>query len=187
MTNPTTAVPSTAPGDPGRHETLRDGSQVLLRPLRPDDRAAEAAFIEALSPDARHYRFLGQVHAGEALLDRLTKVDFARDFALVAAVPDDGRERIVGVARYALDPDGTGCECAVTVADAWQRRGLGAALMGRLIEVARSRGVRSMVSIDDADNAAMRDLARFLGFRSMPDPQDARQCIHRLDLQAPSA
>jgi acetyltransferase len=186
MTTPRSTVPSPGPAGPRSTETLRDGSTVLVRPLRPDDRAAEAAFIEGLSPDARRYRFLGQVHAGEALLDRLTNVDFARDFALAAVVPDDGAgERIVGVARYGLDADGAACECAVTVADAWQGRGLGATLMRHLIGVARSRGIRTMVSVDDVDNTAMRDLAKFLGFRSTPDPQDARQCIHRLDLQVP--
>jgi hypothetical protein len=55
--------------------------------------------------------------------------------------------------------------------------------MRHLIEVARSRGVRSMFSIDEADNASMRDLAKFLGFRRTRDPDDATQVIHTLTLQ----
>ena len=66
--------------------------------------------------------------------------------------------------------------------DEWHGRGLGTALMRHLIEVARARGIHRMESIDSAENVEMRDLARFLGFHTSTDPEDARQVIHRLDL-----
>ncbi len=100
----------------------------------------------------------------------------------MALVHRDGEKREVGVSRFSLGADGQTCECAVTVADEWQHKGLGVVLMRHLIEVARARGIRSMVSYDAADNAAMRELADFLGFRRAVDPADPRQVVHTLSL-----
>jgi GNAT superfamily N-acetyltransferase len=164
-------------------ERLRDGSEVLVRPLSTRDHDAERAFIEGLSPDARRHRFLAQMlHPSEQLVDQLTDIDFEKRVAFAAVVADGGHERIVGVARYGVDQAGS-CECAVTVADAWHGKGLGTALMQRLTTLARERGLRSMYSIDAADNMEMLELARYLCFESTLDPDDASLCVHRLDLQ----
>lgn len=180
-TEPLGQVPSADPTRPRWMETLRDRSQVLIRPLAPTDRAAELAFVEGLTEEARRYRFLGTMDtASERLLDTLTEVDQVHDVAFAAVVPDDGHERIVGVSRYGLNGDG--CECAVTVSDDWQDKGLGTALMRHLIEVARARGMHRMYSVDSAENLRMRDLARFLGFHTRVDPDDPSQVIHELAL-----
>jgi GNAT superfamily N-acetyltransferase len=103
--------------------------------------------------------------------------------AFVALVHREGEKREIGVARYSTSADGGTCECAVTVSDDWRNRGLGTLLMRHLIDVARSRGVRSMMSIDEADNTGMRDLAKFFGFRRKSDPDDRSLVIHTLKLQ----
>jgi len=175
--------PSQDPSEPRWIETLRDRTTVLVRPLAKTDREAERAFIEGLSAESRRFRFLGSIKApSEHLLDRLTNVDQVHDVAFVAVVREGAGENIVGVARYGTDASGETCECAVTVDDEWHGRGLGTALMRHLIEVARARGIHRMESIDSAENVEMRDLARFLGFHTSTDPEDARQVIHRLDL-----
>lgn len=164
-------------------ETLRDGTHVLIRPIHAADAALEKKFIERLSPASRRFRFLGSIgEPSDELLRHLTDVDYRRDAAFVALVHRDGEKREIGVSRFSLGADGRSCECAVTVADEWQGRGLGAVLMRHLIEVARARGIRSMVSYDAADNTAMRDLARFLGFRRAADPDDPTQVVHTLSL-----
>jgi GNAT superfamily N-acetyltransferase len=173
-------------------DTLPGGERVLLRPIEPGDRDAERAFIAALSPEARHDRFLGQVVApGEDLLTRLTEPDMLHDVAYVALAAGAGDvpgaapgAPILGVARYGADRDGRACECAVTVAEGWRQRGLATRLMRHLIDLARARGIRTMYSIDAADNAAMRALAADLGFTRNLDPDDAAQVIHHLDLRA---
>ena len=177
--------PAAGPEYPRWSETLRDHSQVLIRPVTPQDRAAERAFIEGLSAQARRYRFLGQVGCpSEDTINRLTDLDYVHDVAFAAVVAQDARQKFVGVSRYGTDATGRHCECAVTVGDEWQDKGLGTVLMRHLIEVARSRGIRSMYSIDSAENIRMHDLAKFLGFRTRPDPDDATQVIHELELQA---
>jgi GNAT superfamily N-acetyltransferase len=186
-TNPLVSRASSAPDVPRWTETLRDRSEVLIRPIQPQDRAAEARFIEGLSMQAKRYRFLGQVASpSESLVAHLTGVDFVHDVAFVAVVHEDAHERIVGVARYSVDPDGTRCECAVTVAEDWQDKGLGTILMRHLIDLARARGIRTMYSIDAVDNTEMRELARHLGFQTRLDPQDPTLYIHQLELQSPA-
>jgi GNAT superfamily N-acetyltransferase len=185
----TAAVKPLVPAAPSRDaphwtETLSDGTHVIIRPIRKEDAALERAFIRRLSPESRRLRFLGQMNeASDELVKALTDIDYRRDVAFVALVHRDGEKREIGVARYGTDKDGGVCECAVTVAEEWRKRGLGVILMRHLIEVARSRGVRSMFSIDEADNAGMRDLAKFLGFKRARDPDDATQVIHTLTLQ----
>src|SRR5207344_594371 len=97
-------------------ETLRDGTRVVIRPLVRTDAARERAFIESLSPETARFRFLGQVrHPSIELIRQLTDLDYDRDVAFAAVVPDDADEKILGVARYSTARDGSSCECAVTV------------------------------------------------------------------------
>src|SRR5690606_10094365 len=76
------SIPSPRPanvvdGLPSWNERLRDGSQVLIRPIRSEDGPAELAFIEALSLNARHNRFLGQIgHPSDAMVRRFVELDF---------------------------------------------------------------------------------------------------------------
>lgn len=162
-------------------ETLHDGSRVLVRAIRPGDKARDAAFIAGLSERSRRMRFLGQVRGlSDAELRRLTEIDQVHDVAFVAISEVD--DHIVGISRYSRMADGEGCECAVAVADEWQGVGLGARLMHYLIEDARARGLRRMVSFDLAENAEMRELAHFLGFSTRPDKDDARMVVHELAL-----
>lgn len=164
-------------------EALADGSHVLIRPLRPEDRQREADFIAGLSPEARRFRFLCSMQeVSPALLDQLMAVDFHENVAYVALAHEQGELVEIGISRYSLAADGR-CECAVTVADAWQHRGLAVALMRHLIDTARRNGLRQMYSVDSAANTAMQELVRFLGFSSHQDPQDPTQMIHSLQLQ----
>jgi GNAT superfamily N-acetyltransferase len=111
---------------------------------------------------------------------RWTDLDYLHDLAFVAVVPDGGADKFVGVSRYSSNPEGTDCEFAVTVLDDWQDKGLGVALMTHLIEVARSRGIKRMWSLDSAENLEMADLARYLGFQRQRDRKDSSQVIHSL-------
>jgi GNAT superfamily N-acetyltransferase len=102
--------------------------------------------------------------------------------AFVALVHENGALREIGISRYSATSDGKRCECAVTVADEWQGRGLGVLLMRHLVDIARRNGFKQMFSVDAADNQAMRDLASYLGFSRRLDPEDSALVIHSLDL-----
>jgi acetyltransferase len=141
------------------------GETVALRPIRPEDAAIEQEFVQRLSPEARHFRFMNTLRElTPQMLARFTQIDYDREMALVATVGEDERE--IGVVRYITNPDGESCEFALVVLDEWQRRGLGRRLMTLLIDVARSRGLREMIGHVLADNAPMLALCESLGFSS---------------------
>ena len=173
-----------APADvPESMVTLRGGSEVTIRVLRKEDAELDRDFIRNLSPESRWMRFLGQVgEPSDSLIRKLTELDYRHDMAFVALSQEGGVAHAVGVSRYSVAPDDLSCECAVTVADAWQGKGLGTVLMRDLIDIARKRGIHSMFSIDANENERMRELARDLGFKREQDPDDATRVIHRLVL-----
>ncbi len=179
------APPPSFPAIEGDHwiEKLSDGSRVLIRPLRAEDRARESDLIKRLSPQARYFRFLGTMHeASPMLLDQLMNVDYRNTMAFVALAHENGVLREVGVSRYGASSDDQHCECAITVADDWQHRGLAVILMRRLIDIARRNGFRQMFTIEATGNEPMHELALYLGFREGPRQDDATQLVHTLDL-----
>ena len=164
------------------HETLRDGTRVLIRPIQKEDAAIERAFLERLSAGSRAFRFHGEVKVSDAMIKRLTDVNCQRDMAFVALRHDEGEKREIGVCRFCVSDDGRACECAVAIGDEWQGRGLGYLLMCHLIEVARQRGIEQMIAIVSTGNRAMGGLATSLGF----EPEDARdypgEIVYRLKM-----
>jgi GNAT superfamily N-acetyltransferase len=164
-------------------EALHDGTRVLVRPLRPQDRGLEEEFLRKLSHEARRFRFLGDFkEPSKALIDQLMHVDVTHDMAFAAFAHDNGHLREVGISRYSATADGKQCECAVTVADDWRNRGLAVLLMRHLIHVARTHNLTRMFSMDDVTNEPMRELAKFLGFKCELHPEDPKTVVYSLDL-----
>ena len=177
------SVSASTPDATECHEQLRDGTTVVIRPIRAADKALEREFIERLSPQSRRYRFLGTIKSpSEELLRQFTQPELARGIAFIALDVSGPGAREIGVCRYSASLDGLSCECAVAVSDEWQGKGLATILMRRLIDAARTHGVKRMYSIDANDNEAMRELAEHLGFRRTVDPEDPTLVIHTLEL-----
>ncbi|HZW58892.1 MAG TPA: GNAT family N-acetyltransferase [Woeseiaceae bacterium] len=167
------------------HQLEIAGHTVTIRPMCHGDSEMEQEFVRRLSPEAKHYRFLGAVRElSPRELRQFCGVDGHHSMAFVATVEEGGRQRQVGVSRYAPNADGNAREIAITVADDWQHRGLGTRLAKALIQHAREHGVKKLYSVDLADNSLMRMLATDLGMRASMDPDDARQVIYSLNLAA---
>lgn len=159
------------------------GETVTIRPIRANDLEMEQGFIRRLSPAAKHYRFLGGVRElPPHELTSLCDVDGKNSMAFVATVLRNGQEVEIGVSRYSPAAGATTREIAVTVADEWQHRGLGATLVKQLIDTAKLNGVTRLYSVDLVDNVGMAALARDLRMTSMPDPSDPCQVIYSLAL-----
>lgn len=145
--------------------TLRDGTRVVIRPIRPEDRRIEQDFVHNLSDESRYFRFFNAVRdLSETALTRFTQVDYDRDMALIAVICENALETQIGVARYSINPDGRSCEFAIAVADAWQRKGIGSRLMHSLTDAARRRGLETMEGLVLSGNARMLALMDGLGF-----------------------
>ena len=180
-----TAAPHAFPAVPDDHwvERLHDGSYVLIRQLRQEDRQRETEFIRRLSPESRRARFLSEFREpSPALIDQMMKVDGNRSVALVALVHDDGTLREIGICRYGATSESYTCECAISIADDWQRRGLGTILMRQMMGMALHHGFRRMISLDAASNDAMHHFTHRLGFSRCADSDDSTQVIHSIDL-----
>ena len=152
---------------------LPDGTDLTIRPIRPEDAQIEQAFVRGLSAQTKYFRFMQSLQelSREELI-RLTQLDYHRELALIATVQENGAEVEIGVARYAMNPDGESCEFALVVADAWQHRGIGSRLMLALMEAARERGFRSMEGEVLSSNQPMLGLVRDLGFTVRTSPDD---------------
>ncbi|MBK7470416.1 MAG: bifunctional acetate--CoA ligase family protein/GNAT family N-acetyltransferase [Betaproteobacteria bacterium] len=157
---------------------LPDGQTYLIRPIRPEDADHLQTFVRSLSSESRYFRFISSApEISPKALVRYTQIDYHRELALVAvanaAEPGAARtEKIVGVARYLLNPGGDSAEFAVVVADDWAGRGLGSRLMNGICEVARNKGVQRIEGYILANNRNMLKLMRGLGFTISADPDD---------------
>ena len=147
---------------------------ITVRPIRPEDIDLETEFARKLSKETRYNRFLGGgIKLTAEMLEKFTRIDFSRDMALMATATIEEAETAIGVARYVRLADGVTCEFAITIADAWQGRGIGRKLLAMLVDSARGHGMRRIVGDVLATNTPMLRLARSQGFRIDWHPEGA--------------
>jgi acetyltransferase len=143
------------------------GTSICIRPLRPDDREREVAFINSLSQESLYFRLLTPLkYLPRHLLDQLMDVDGERRMAFVATIAIDGQERIIGIARYGETDERGTVELGITVADDWHRQGIAVQLLKQLFRYARARGYEKMTGLVLPQNRSMLALAHRMGFRS---------------------
>ena len=156
-----------------RHWQLPSGQDVVIRPIRPEDADLTQAFVRSLSPESRYFRFMDTMsELAQPELARLTQIDYTREMAILALTEMDGREVELGVARYAMNPDGDSCEFALVVHDQWQKQGIGHKLMDVLMDIARGMGIDRMEGEVLKNNSGMLKLVQGLGFTVEPHPED---------------
>jgi RimJ/RimL family protein N-acetyltransferase len=154
----------TGPSKYSHAEVLRDGRRMEIRALRPGDRAGLLAAVGRVGAPSLYRRFLGAKHGfTEKEVDFFSNVDFVNHVALVAVMPEDGRETIVGGARYIVGPPGQ-AEVAFMIVDDYQGLGIGAALMRHLSAIAHAAGIRELIADVLSDNAAMLAVFKKSGF-----------------------
>jgi acetyltransferase len=150
-----------------------DGTNVVIRPIRPEDAALEQEFVRNLSEESRYFRFMNSVQElSESMLVRFTQIDYNREMALIAVKFEHEKEIELGVTRYAINPDGESCEFALVVADSMRGTGLGLKLMIALMDAARSKGLKTIEGEVLNNNASMLKLMRRLGFTIEANPED---------------
>jgi GNAT superfamily N-acetyltransferase len=154
---------------------LPSGEGVIVRTAEPQDAPSIQAYIHGLSPASRQSRFLGSLNVlSPAELARMTRADHGSGRTLIAELATDGPRIMIGEARYAVAPDGLGCELAVSVAEAWRRRTLGSQLLAGLVRRAKSLRIRYLFGDVLRTNEPMRALVRKLGFSETAPIGDAR-------------
>jgi acetyltransferase len=145
--------------------TLKDGTLVTLRPIKPEDEPLWKGMLASCSPETIYSRFrtLFQWRSHEAAT-RYCFIDYDREIAIVAEIAIESVRRLLGVGRLVADPDHEAVEYAVLVSDAWQDKGLGGVLTDYCLEIAKHWGLSRIVAETANDNARMLALFGNRGF-----------------------
>ncbi len=153
---------------PNQYESewlLKDGTPVSIRPVKPEDESLVADLLDRCSERTIYFRYFRVIKSWphEALI-RFTQNDYDREISLVAIGLPPGPTVMMGVGRLVMIPEQDAAEFAVMVADPWQGEGLGPKLIERAIEIARENGVRTLYGEVQAENTAMLELVKKMGF-----------------------
>ena len=133
-------------------------------------RSKRLRFFSALSELPRHQ------------LARYAQIDYGREMVIIATCQEEGRQRILGEARYSILLDGRSCDFAIVIADDMAGQGLGSRLMKRLMEAAREQGLTTIRGQVLADNEPMLGLMEALGFMiNLTDDESMVEVSRRLD------
>ncbi|MDO8724224.1 MAG: GNAT family N-acetyltransferase, partial [Syntrophales bacterium] len=144
---------------------LTEGTAVLLRPIRPEDEPAEHEMLSSLSQETLRTRFFSAIKdISHEWLILFCNIDYDRHMAIVAELRENGKKKMIGVARLIMNPDLTSGEVAVLVHDRFQGKGLGYKLVEVLIEIARERGLEDVRADVLTENEKMLRIFRRLGF-----------------------
>ena len=168
--------------------TLKNGREVFIRPIRPDDAPLIEAFFDTLSDQTRHWRFLHPIKMlTPQMIARFTQVDYERDLALVGLArkdPDDpaAGDMLVGVTRYVREADASRAEFAIVVTDSWQGTGLASVLMAEMVAHARRVGLKRLVGLVHRQNVRMLNFMRHQGFRIDRSTSEPSLQVTTLDL-----
>jgi acetyltransferase len=164
-----------------RQITLRDGTAVFVRPIRPEDEALYGTFLAAVTPEDARMRFLGAMgKLSRSLIDSFTHLDYARAMAFVAL--DMASGELLAVVRLHNNAANDSGEYAIVVRSDCKGRGLGWQLMQIMIAYARAKGLRAIEGKVLHENKAMLDMCRQFGFAIAIDPKNAAICDVRLGL-----
>lgn len=144
---------------------LKDGREVLLRPIRPEDEQLEINMFSVLSRETLYFRFFGYVpKLTHEFLARFTQIDYDREMAIIAELEEDGEKKMIGVVRIIADAWKESAEYAIVVADPWHGLGLGSYLTNFILEIARDMGLERITANVLSTNKSMLRLFERKGF-----------------------
>jgi len=165
---------------------LPGGESVMVRAISPQDADRVQAYMRNLSVWTRRNRFLGAVsELAPTELDRLTRMNGPGELALIAFASAGGETAMIAEAVQVIAPESQRCEIALSITDAWQRKGLGTLLLSNMESRARKLGARYLIGEVLRTNDAMKGLARKAGFAIRGPFKDARLIEIVKDLSSP--
>jgi acetyltransferase len=158
--------------------TMKDGENVVIRPIRAEDELLMRGFHASLSDETVYQRYLSPLQVSTRTaherLARVTHNDYDREIALVAEGEDNGERAILGVGRLSK-LHGTGDEARFTmlVSDRYQGTGLGRELLTRTVQIGHDEKIKRIIALMSPENEAMKSLCRSVGFSSFEiDPEN---------------
>lgn len=152
---------------------LKDGTSVLLRPIKPEDETLLDELFKSLSEETMRLRFFQVIKdVTHETLTRYCNLDYDREVAIVAERQKD-KKRIIGAGRVILEPGGKSGEFAVLVGDEWQGLGLGSKLIDYIVQIGKDAGLETIYGFVISDNSQMINLCTKKGFKMEPFDEEA--------------
>lgn len=151
--------------------SLKDGTEVMIRPIRPEDEPLIVKFHETLSEASVYLRYFHPIKLSQRVtherLIRICFIDYDREIALVADRRDSetGEHHILAVGRLIKEHATHDAEFAIVISDRVQRSGLGTELLSRLVRIARDEGLQRLKADILPENRGMQRVCEKLGFR----------------------
>ena len=154
---------------PGR---LPDGSEILMRPIKPEDEPLEHEFLATISKETLRRRFFSIPKTiTHDMLTTFCNIDYDREMAIVAEIKNGDKRKLVGIGRLVIEPGYRAGEFAILVHDSFHGKGLGYKLADELIGIGEERGLDEIYGTVQSDNERMLRVCRKLGFttKALPD------------------
>ena len=149
------------------HWQLPNGTEITIRPIRPEDADMEKDFVHHLSERSKYFRFMQALQElTPEMLVRFTQIDYDREMAFIAVNKEEDKE--LGVGRYMMNPDGNSADFALVVSDQYQGMGIGFRIMRALMQSAKHKGITKFEGEILTVNEAMLSLVKKLGFSIEP-------------------
>jgi acetyltransferase len=148
-----------------QHHQLSNGTNITIRPIRPEDAVMEKHFVSRLSERTKFFRYKQALQElTPEMIVRFTQIDYDREMAFVVVTEDENQHDELGVGRYTMNPDGRTAEFAIVVADDCQCLGIGSKLLKTLMQTAKDKGVALFEAEVLTANVSMLALVAKLGF-----------------------
>ena len=161
--------------------TTRNGIDFRVRPAQPSDEPALAEFFTHVEKDDLRFRFLSGVSTvGHHLLAMMTDVDHNRTENILAF--DTDCKTIIASAMLAADEDGKRAEVAMAIREDFKQKGISWTLLQNITQIARTKGIQTLESIEVRDHNEAINMEREMGFKSFAMPGDATLIVLRADL-----
>jgi acetyltransferase len=146
--------------------TLKNGQEILLRPIKPEDEPMWLEMFQSFSDDSIRYRFFQMLKdTPHELRVRYCNIDYDREIAIVAELNQEGHRKILGVSRLSMEPGGKSGELAFIIVDKWQGFGLGTKMVDYVLEIAKEMRIEQIFVIMLPDNYRALNLAKKMGFQ----------------------
>ena len=152
---------------------LKDGREILFRPIKPEDEPLWLEMFQSFSEESIRYRFFQILkETPHEVRVRYCNIDYDREIAIVPIIKEENTAKILGVGRLTIEPDGKTGEIAFIVRDKWQGLGLGAKLVDYVIEIAAEKGIKRIVAIIMRQNHKAINLVEKMGFQLKKQDED---------------
>ena len=145
---------------------LKDGTDIILRPIKPEDEPMWLELLGSCSKESIYFRFRTNFFFdSHEVATQFCYIDYSREMAIVAEIAENNNRKLIGVGRLIADPDHETAEYAILITDNWQNKGLGKILTRYCVEISKELGLKHIIAETTTDNKPMMAIFEKLNFK----------------------